>query len=317
MSPPESGGTVTVVGSVNADLVLRCHRLPVPGESIAATGTQTHNGGKGANQAIALARLGIDVAFIGRVGNDNNGSRLRDALAAEGVDTTGLLTVDAPTGLAVILVDDLGDNMIVVDPGANVALAPDDLDHHARALESADVVLVQMEIPIDVVREVTERAGGIVILNPAPATPLDADALSGVDYLIPNRTELATLAGCPAPGTEADILAAIRSLAFDGTVIVTLGGDGAIATAGGEIVVRATPPDVPVVDTVGAGDAFCGGFAASIARGESLSTAIGFAVACGAHATTIRGAQPSMPSYGDAEALVASVAVDTIDTWNE
>jgi ribokinase len=174
-----------------------------------------------------------------------------------------------------------------------------------------------MEIPIDVVREVTERAGGIVILNPAPATPLDADALSGVDYLIPNRTELATLAGCPAPGTEADILAAIRSLAFDGTVIVTLGGDGAIATAGGEIVVRATPPDVPVVDTVGAGDAFCGGFAASIARGESLSTAIGFAVACGAHATTIRGAQPSMPSYGDAEALVASVAVDTIDTWNE
>ena len=312
MSQSEARHDVAVIGSVNSDLVLRCASLPLLGESIAARGTEIHNGGKGANQAVALARLGLSVSMIGRVGSDADGQRLRSALDHEGVDTHGLFASEAPTGLAVILVDDAGDNMIIVNQGANASLSLADLDAHRVPIEAADTVLIQMEIPLDVVASAVQMAKGTTVLNPAPALVLGRDILDHVDYLIPNRTELGTLAQVEVPATEPEVIAAAASLPFDGTLVVTLGAHGAVAIADGKVVFRATPPKVSVVDTVGAGDAFCAGFAAGITSGRPLVDAVRFAVACGSHATTIRGAQPSMPALHDAERLFPSVGIDTV-----
>lgn len=308
---------VAVVGSVNSDLVLRCSRLPQVGESIAASGTETHNGGKGANQAVALARLGVEVSFVGRVGDDADGLRLTDALRAEGVELTGLHTSASPTGMAVILVDEAGDNMIIVNQGANADVTEDVIAEHHDVIAGADAVLVQMEISPSAVRAACEAANGMTFLNPAPAQRLEASVLESVDYLLPNQTELGTLAGVPTPSNETEIIAAVQRLGFAGPVVVTLGGDGAVAVVDGVVMARARPPDVDVVDTVGAGDAFCAGFVAAVTAGAALDASIRFAVACGSHATTIRGAQPSMPRRSEAEALAASVAVDTVATWNE
>jgi ribokinase len=303
---------IAVVGSINRDLVLSCRSLPERGESIAAIGFETHNGGKGANQAVALARLGQSVAMVACVGADADGDDLVDALSREGVDTTAVARSGVPTGLAVILVDDVGDNMIVVNQGANALLGTDDIDRSSGAINSADVVLIQMEIPIDVVRAAVSTASGTTILNPAPATPLDSSVLDHVDYLVPNRTELGTLAGMSTPERETEVVAAVRALGFSGTVVVTLGAKGAVAIVDGEPTVRTTPPRVAVVDTVGAGDAFCAGLTDALARGISLADAMAWATACGSHATTIQGAQPSMPRYENALALMASVVVDRV-----
>lgn len=308
---------VAVVGSVNSDLVLRCRRLPQVGESITASGTETHNGGKGANQAVALARLGVEVAFVGRVGEDPDGHRLTAALRAEGVELTGLHASASPTGLAVILVDDAGDNMIIVNQGANADVSDDVITEHHDVIAGADAVLVQMEISQSAVRAAFEAATGTTFLNPAPAQPLTPSVLTKVDYLMPNRTELGTLAGMATPSNEAEIVEAVERIGFTGPVVVTLGGDGAVAVVDGRLAARARPPDVAVIDTVGAGDAFCAGFVAAVTRGEPLDASIRFAVACGSHATTIRGAQPSMPHRSEAEALAVSVAVDTVATWSE
>lgn len=250
--------------------------------------------------------------MIGSVGDDPEGDRLVRALSDEGIDTHGVARVGAPTGLAVILVDEGGDNVIVVNQGANAILSRNDIDQASRKIATADVVLVQMEIPLDVVSAAAAAASGTTILNPAPAAPLDQSVLDHVDYLVPNRTELGTLAGMATPETETDVLAAVQTLAFAGTVVVTLGAEGSVAVVDYSIRARTTPPQVAVVDTVGAGDAFCAGFADAIARGLPLPDSMAWATACGAHATTITGAQPSMPRRENALALLSSVLVDTV-----
>ena len=300
---------VAVVGSINSDLVLHTVRIPSPGETVTATSSTVHNGGKGANQAVATARLGQSTTLVGCVGSDANGARLMAALESNNVDISMVSTVEDPTGVAVIVVDKRGENTIVVNPGANAHLTADLVAEAAGIIAPADVTLVQMEIPMEAVIAALETANGTTLLNPAPATPLDAAVLRHVDVLLPNRTELGILAGMDEPTTEPDIVKAVRTLPFDGIVVVTLGSEGAVAVLADGTVVRTIPPAVRVVDTVGAGDAFCAGFAHGVATGLDLRQSLVLATACGAHATTIPGAQPSMPTQEDADRWIRRVTV--------
>ncbi len=303
------GLKVAVVGSVNSDLVLSTNRIPRPGETITATSSTVHNGGKGANQAVALARLGQSTFLIGCVGHDPDGDRLMAALIENGVDVSMVARVDEPTGLAVIVVDKTGENTVVGNPGANYQLTTELIAEASGVLATADATLVQMEIPAETVAEALRTAEGTRLLNPAPAAPLDHRILEHVDVLLPNRTELGVLAGVDTPVSERDVVEATRQLEFDGVVVVTLGSEGAIAIQPDGIAVRAIPPAVRVVDTVGAGDAFCAGFTHATALGLSLAECMTMATACGAHATTIHGAQPSMPTHDDAARLIPRVTL--------
>ncbi len=277
-----SGGVdVCVVGSANLDLVAGAPRIPMPGETVLGTTYAEHPGGKGLNQAVAASRSGAAVSFVGAVGTDAAGDRLRGVLAGEMIDATSLATSDRPTGRALIIVDDRGENSIVVVPGANTTVtAPDPLPH-------AGVVLCQLEIPIDAVAAVlaaARAAGARTVLNPAPAVALPGAVLADCDVIVPNEHEVALLGGVDA------LLAA-----GCGAVVVTRGG------AGVDVHTASTPPfhvppyPVDVVDTTGAGDAFCGALAARLAAGEPLEAAVRWAAAAGALATTAPGAVPAQP----------------------
>jgi len=294
---------IVVVGSLNQDTTVRVARLPQPGESVLGQGHFSDTGGKGANQAVAAARLGGSVAMVGMVGADPAGARLLQSLREAGVATGAIQrSADSATGLALITVDERGENMIVVSPGANAFLRPSDVQGSAEFLEHAAITLLQLEIRIDTVAAAAGLAGGTVILNPAPARHLDSGLLSNVDVLVPNRTELGVLCGSPEPQTidEAARLAAM----IDGprAVVVTLGSDGALLVEGGEAI---HVPSVLVepVDPTGAGDAFCAGIADALVRGESTEDAVRWAVRCGAAATLRWGAQASLPTREDVEGL--------------
>lgn len=301
---PSATPLVVVVGSLNRDLVVTAPRLPLPGETVRGTHYSQHNGGKGANQAVALARLGHKVSMIGCVGDDTDGSALVSALEAEGVDTDSISRTSSRTGIAMITVDASGENSIVGVAGANGDLDEAAMDAAAPMIAAADILLAQLEVPMSTVARAYGHATGTVVLNPAPALRLDPHLLDSVDYLVPNRTELATLSGREIPRIDEEILASVESLDFDGVVVVTLGSDGALAVYDGAIVARAMPPPVDVVDTVGAGDAFCAGFCDALARGVALADAVPWATACGAVATTKMGAQPSMPTAAAVETLI-------------
>jgi ribokinase len=300
-SPPLS---IVVVGSINRDLVVTAPSLPLPGETILGNGYSQHNGGKGANQAVALARLGRDVSMIGCVGHDAHGSSLVEAMRTEGVNVDSVSRSSSHTGIAVITVDRAVENSIVVVPGANADLDGAAVDAAASTIAEANIVLAQLEIPLPSVSRAFDHAVGTVVLNPAPGSKLDAELLDSVDYLIPNRTEMAALSGREVPESDEQILLAIEALGFNGVVIVTLGGEGAVAVHDGVKVASVTPPSVDVVDTVGAGDAFCAGFCDALARDAALSDAIEWATACGALATTKPGAQSSMPNAAAVKALI-------------
>ncbi|RLE17192.1 MAG: ribokinase, partial [Actinobacteria bacterium] len=264
---------IVVVGSVNQDLVARVEHHPVPGETVLGSGHETMPGGKGANQAVAAARLGSDVVFVGRIGADEAGRDLVGEFEREGVDV-GHLTVDpvAPSGLAIITVDDAAENAIVVSPGANGNVSPSDVEGASAALMAATVTLLQLEIPMDAVLAAAGASEGIVILNAAPATHLPIALLKSIDVLVVNRGELATLTG------SGDPLSA-RSLPVPVT-IVTLGGEGArIIRADTRESVAAI--DVTPVDTTGAGDTFCGALAAGLDDGLSLESSVQRAVVAG------------------------------------
>ncbi|NND04463.1 MAG: ribokinase [Acidimicrobiia bacterium] len=285
---------VVVVGSLNQDLVATVPRIPAPGETVLASGHAAFAGGKGANQATAAARLGANVAMVGRVGADANGSTLREGLAGDGIDVSRVLIDDeAATGLALINVDAAGENAITVSPGANGAVTAADVTAATDLLEVAAVVLLQLEVPIEAVSAAAELARGIVILNPAPAAELPTGLLENVDILVPNESELASLAGAHT-ATEDEVAAAARSLPVS-EVVVTLGARGALVVSKSGI--KHVPP-VPVdpVDTTGAGDAFCGALAAELARGSYVQAAARFAAKVAAHAVTKHGAQASMPT---------------------
>lgn len=289
--------TIVVVGSCNVDFVVPVATLPAPGETVLGRDHLRAPGGKGANQAVAAARLGSPVSFVGCVGSDELAATIRAALADSGVDLTWLHEVeDTPSGIALITVADGGENTIAVSPGANAHLSPSHLD--ADLLASSDVVLVQLEVPLDTVDAAVRTAGGTVLLNPAPARELPAALLAEVDVLIPNRSELGVLAGAPEPTTIDEAAALAKSLVGPSAVVVTLGADGALVVADDEVThVPAVPVDA--VDATGAGDAFCGALADALARGSSLVEAAEWAVRVAGISTTQRGAQAGMPRRED------------------
>ena len=289
---------IVVVGSVNRDLVARVEHHPAPGETVLGSGHETMPGGKGANQAVAAARLGGDVVFVGRVGSDEAGTSLATEFAREGVDAAHVaVDEDAPSGLAIITVDDAGENSIVVSPGANGRVTADDVAAAAAVLMTATVTLLQLEIPLEAVTAAAQTATGIVILNAAPAGTLPDDLLQAVDVLVVNRGELEALTGSDDP-------ASARSLPVPVTV-VTLGPDGAR-------VVRAESdesfpsPQVTPVDTTGAGDTFCGALAAGLDTGLSLEASVRRAVVAGSLAVTAIGARSGMPTNAELEGVLGA-----------
>lgn len=301
---------IAVVGSLNLDLVVPVPRHPVPGQTVLGGDLAQHCGGKGGNQAVAAARLGRPVAMVGRVGADETGTVLVDALAKEGVDTRGVLrTPDAPSGRALIAVDPAAENTIIVSPGANGRLSAADCEAAAATLAAARVTVLQQEVPRAANEAAARLAGGLVLVNPAPVrgdgdgNPLPAR----VDVLLPNRSELAALLGLAPDALTAveDVARAARGLRGAGAVLVTLGAQGALLVEGGDSTL--IPPfPVDAVDTTAAGDCFCGALACALADGEGLERAATLAAAAAALSTTRPGAQPSLPDRDEVEAFLAA-----------
>lgn len=297
--------SVAVVGSINMDLVVEVPRMPAPGETLAGRGAEFYPGGKGANQAVAAARLGADVSLFGRVGDDPFGERLLEGLRESGVDIRGVETErDAMSGLASIWVDGAGDNAIALVAGANGRVDCDFIERHLDRIASADALLVQLEIPIESVglllRELPPTKP-LVILDPAPARDLAGLPLSRIDMITPNERELTILGGSD------DIEAGARRLLDAGAanVVCTLGPDGAARFTSEAPPQRFPAPRVRVVDTTAAGDAFNGALAWALFS-RPLDDAIRFAIAAGTLATTTRGAQPSLPNRAAVAAFLSS-----------
>lgn len=299
---------IAVVGSLNYDLTILTPRLPRPGETVLGTGHHTDNGGKGANQAVAAARLGSRVAMIGRVGSDDHGVSLVDGLERELVDTSGV-AVDSEnqTGLAVITVDSQAENTIVVSSGANSGLSESHIATHRPVLSNAKVLLAQLEVPIEAVTAAALASSGMVCLNPAPAPApaLPSRLAEAVDVLIPNRSELALLADVPLPNNAEELRQAVSRLTTTKTVVVTLGSEGAFVVEN-DAATLVPAHAVDAIDPTGAGDAFCGALAHRLSNGDGLLEATRWAVAAGAVATTRRGAQASMPTADEVEALLSA-----------
>ena len=312
-----------VVGSVNVDLVVAAPRLPVPGQTVTGSDVARYPGGKGGNQATAAARLGARVAFVGAVGTDDMGSEARAALVAEGIDLDGVVATSRPTGVALIVVDPHGENLIAVAPGANGEVHAGHVAAALRRLEPGpgDVVLVCREIPPDGVRAALQagrEAGARTVLNPAPAADLDPETLALADVLTPNETELAILAsvdgGDRDPASAARVVLGVAAgtgqrpspTADWPAVVVTLGAAGALVVRGDRPAVEIPAPLVTPIDTTGAGDTFNGTLAAALADGEALEAAVRRAVAAAALSTTRPGARGGMPTRPELEAFLAS-----------
>ena len=296
---------ILVIGSLNADLVVRAPRFPSPGETISGEDLAIIPGGKGANQAVAAARQGTSVSMVGRVGDDSFGPTLIQNLQNNNVDTTHVQTDKAATGTAIIVVDSHGQNSIVLSPGTNGKVTPADVE--AISFQDADMLLLQLEIPLETVIHAASlaRQNGLrVILNPAPARQLPDSLLADVDILVPNESELQLLTGMPVTDTATAETAAKGLLSKGvGTVIVTLGANGALLVTD-EKITHIPTFKVDVVDTTAAGDAFIGGLAAALLKDKSLEEAVRYGNASGALATTKFGAQPSLPTADEVEKLL-------------
>lgn len=290
---------IIVVGSLNMDLVMRTPRVPVGGETLNGHEFSTLPGGKGANQAVACARLGGKVGMIGQVGTDGFGKTLRDGLSTDGIDVRGIKqTSSVGTGVAMILVEDIGQNRIVLASGANGTLSLADIEEQSAAIEGAAILVVQLEVPIPIVQHaiaIAHAAGVPVLLNPAPAAPLPEDIWPLIDILVPNESEASLLAGSSvSDATSAFAAARLFRQRGVNCVLVTLGEQGvAIVDDAGE---RHIPAQiVKAVDTTAAGDTFIGGLTAGLIEGMSLDDAVALGQKASALCVTRHGAQPSIP----------------------
>lgn len=307
-----AGPDIVVVGSANLDLVVEVEEIPVAGETVLGGDLRRIPGGKGANQAVAAARLGRRVAMIGRVGDDEAGVMLRAAVESAGVDTRCLQrTPGTPSGTALIAVAADGDNAIVVSGGANGRLGSADVESAADVLAAAEVVLLQLEVPVEAVAAAVRCARGTVVLNPAPApaTALPTDLLDRIDVIVPNQTELATMAGhargSPVDAVDPETAVALaRGLPVTASV-VTLGAAGAMVVTPHDAT-HVPAPTVTPVDTTAAGDAFCGALADALVSGADLVGAAEWAVKVGAAATLRPGAQPSLPTPAEVVRLLST-----------
>ncbi len=293
-----------VVGSANADLVIGVERRPGAGETVLGSDLAVHPGGKGANQAVAAARLGARTVLLARVGDDGHGRLLLDSQRAAGVDTVGVLVGGAPTGVALITVDPSGDNSIVVSPGANGRLTPQDVRAATSLFHASRVVSTQLEIPLETVVETVRNLvpGSRFVLNPSPPRPLPAEVLAACDPLIVNEHEAKVVLG-DAAGVSDDPEDWAQLLLAKGprSVVVTLGAGGALVSSGNGVT-RIPSVKVDAVDTTGAGDAFTAALAWRLGRGESLAEAAAYAARVGATTVTKEGAQASFPTAAEVAA---------------
>lgn len=298
---PHHRHDVVVVGSANADLVVRVRRHPAPGETVLGSDLAVHPGGKGANQAVAAARLGARVALLGRVGADGHGRLLRESLERDGVDLSHLHDTPAASGIAMIAVGPRGDNSIIVAPGANSLLTEDDVRRAAPLLRSAPVVSLQLEIPLPTVLAAA-RLARRPVLNLSPAVSVPDELLALCDPLVVNEHEAAHLLG--DAGDAGDAARQAKALLALGprSVVITLGADGAVTAEAGAVQPVPSPRVTPV-DTTGAGDAFTGALAWRLARGDSLAGAAAFAARVGAATVRGAGAQSSYPTMAEVETL--------------
>ena len=304
----QSRPTIVVMGSLNFDLIATVSRFPNPGESLIGREFYTSSGGKGGNQAVAASRLGAETFMVGRVGDDNFGTEMLESLHLYGVNTSGVrVEPECQSGIAHITIDESGENKIVIVPGANSRCDESEVEQVNLRLRSADALLLQLELPLELSMKVANEAKGLgktVVFDPAPVQVLPLEAYANIDYLIPNETEASVLAGFPVenPTTACEAAVLLRSKGVQ-TVIIKMGAQGvSFATNGDQGHLPAF--SVKVVDTVAAGDAFNGAFSVAIAEGRSLRDAITWGMAAGALAVTNRGAHTSMPSREDVERLI-------------
>lgn len=301
-------GKICVIGSVNMDLVIQTPHWPAPGETVTGSGFMTVPGGKGANQAIAASRLGGQVRMLARVGDDAFGAQLIDNLEAAGVQCDDVQPVEGvPSGVAVITVCE-GENTIVLDPGANHSLTPEDVRRFEPHIRDAEMLLVQLEVPLAVVKEaveVAQTAHTPVLLNPAPALKLDHDLLSRITVLTPNRGEAALLTGKEdSSATTEQLLDALQGYGVQ-TVCITEGANGITYRHGGLGIEHRDAVPVNVVDTTAAGDVFSGALAVALTEGLLFDDAAAFAQKAAAIAVTRAGATPSIPTRTEVESFNA------------
>ncbi|MEA5155251.1 ribokinase [Raineyella sp.] len=297
-----SPGRIVVVGSINADLMIRVDRHPLPGETVPGSGGSISPGGKGANQAVAAALLGGQVAMVGAVGDDAYAAPALHHLRSGGVDLSRVRTVEGATGLAVVMVDAHGENAIIVVPGANATVDAAAVTTAADTVASADIVVLQGEVPPDGIETAAALTTGRLLVNLAPAITVDAAVLRRADPLVVNEHEGAQAFRLLSPGTDVPtdhetLVSAVRDRGV-ASVVMTLGAAGALL-ADAEGVRRVPSPRVAVVDSTGAGDAFVGALAVRLAAGDDLDAAAALAARVGAYACTGVGAQPSYPDARD------------------
>jgi ribokinase len=303
---------VLVFGSINIDLVTRVDRFPSPGETVAGMSFAIYPGGKGANQALACALAGAPTRLVGAVGRDVFADPALSLLGKAGVDLTSVARVDQATGCATILVAGSGENMIVSVPGANAAADPDSIPD--RLLSGSSTVSLQHELPAGANQALVERArrnGSRVVLNASPWRPLSLETLCTVDYLVVNEREAAALAAAfDWPRSARDLALAAAAAVHDLTIVVTLGKQGALAARGSELL-RVQAPDVRVIDTTGAGDAFAGTLIAALEGRARLDEALRRAVAAGSLACSAAGAQPSFPERAAVDGALKGIGLLT------
>lgn len=304
-----SGG-VCVVGSFMMDLVASAPRRPMPGETLVGTDFSSYLGGKGFNQAVAAARAGARTSLIGRLGDDEFGATFRDALRIEEIRSDGVVVDgEAGTGVGLPVVEPDGQNSIIIVPRANLRVDVRQIESARGAIAEADVLLLQLELPVETAlaaARIARQAGTSVVLNPAPSAALPDTLLACVDIVVPNEVELIGLAGLP--GADIEDAARVLQRRWRTDVVVTLGSHGVLVLRGEQPSFRVAPHSVLAVDTVGAGDTFCGNLGASLSRGEDLLGAVDFANAAAALAVTRHGAAEAAPRRPEVQAFLMDTA---------